>query len=54
MMLLDAPSLTKKVPAIEAATHTPQIRSGRAIILVWNSGAKKIDARSMVATTVTA
>ncbi len=55
MMLLDGPSLTKKVPAIEVRIDPAQIASGY-IIALPSAGvpAKKIAASTMVATTVTA
>jgi len=55
MMELSAPSLTKKVPAIEVRMQNPQIVSG--YIMVGRSmfvPSKKIEASTMVATTVTA
>ena len=50
-----APSLTKKVPAIEVRMQTPPIASG-SVIIGTSSGevAKKIAASTMVATAVTA
>ncbi len=50
-----APSLTKNVPAIEVMMQTPPMASGRIIMLCRNGvPAKKIAARTMVATVVTA
>ena len=54
MMLWLAPSLTKKVAMIEPTMHTAPITSGKIIIISWAGPVKKMAARSMVATTVTA
>ena len=55
MIELLAPSLTKNVPTIEVTMHAPQIASGY-IIVGTSAGvpAKKIEASTIVATTVTA
>ena len=54
MILRSSPSLTKKVPSTEAMMHTPLMSRGNIIILVWSAPSKKMEASSMVATTVTA
>ena len=55
MMLVPPPRRTKKVPAIDATMQTPPMASGNDIIgIIASEPTKKIDARTMVATTVTA
>ena len=55
MIELLAPSFTKKVPMIDVMMQAPQISSGYSIALERiGEVAKKIEARTMVATTVTA
>ncbi len=57
MMLRLLPSFTKKAPMIEVGMHTPQMASGRSIICSMvprSASRKKIAARTMVATVVTA
>ena len=55
MIELFAPSLTKNVPMIEVTMQTAQIASGYIIVGSSAGGsAKKIEASTMVATTVTA
>jgi len=56
MILLEAPSLTKKVPITEVMMQAPPMTRGYSIILPDSSAspAKKIEARTMVATMVTA
>ena len=50
-----APSLTKKVPMIDATMQTPPMASGKVIIFISMSPPlKKIAASTMVATVVTA
>ena len=47
------PNLTKKVPMILAIVHTPAIDKGYIIIFVVKSPVKNIEAKTIVATTVT-
>ena len=55
MIDCEAPSLTKNVPMIEVMMQTPPMASGKVIISVRiGVPAKKIAARTMVATMVTA
>ena len=54
MMLLLGPSLTKKVPTIEARMQTPPITSGNIISVACCVAGEEDRASSMVATMVTA
>ena len=54
MIELLEPSFTKKVPTIEVSTQMPPMASGSSIMRSATSPSKKIEASTMVATTVTA
>ena len=53
MMPWSAPSLTKKVPITEVMMHTAPIASGSSSMRSSKGWAKKIAAKSIVATIVT-
>ena len=54
MIELPLPRRTKNVPITEVMMHAAPIASGSIIAAVWSSPTKKMEASTIVATTVTA